>query len=171
MHQIGLILFVIVIQIAGAIGALLFGRISDKLSSKDAIILSLLILIAAITALFFVKTIVGFYIVGFFAGFSLSGAQAVSRSMVSQLAPADKTTEFYGFLSVAGRTSTFVGPLVFGTISYRVNNWYINHGFDTLLAEQYGLLWAIGSILLFLAVGLLIFLLVKRVTAKEPLRY
>ena len=171
MHQIGLILFVIVIQISGAIGALLFGRISDKRSSKDAIIVSLLILIASIIALFFVKTIVGFYIVGFFAGFALSGAQAVSRSMVSQLAPADKTTEFYGFLSVAGRTSTFVGPLVFGTISYRVNNWYINHGFDTLLAEQYGLLWAIGSILLFLAVGLLIFLLVKRVTAKEPLRY
>ncbi|OPZ75641.1 MAG: Vacuole effluxer Atg22 like protein [Firmicutes bacterium ADurb.Bin456] len=91
--------------------------------------------------------------------------------MVSQLAPASKTAEFYGFLSVAGRTSTFVGPLVFGTISYRANNWYINNGFDPILAEQNGLLWAIGSILLFLVVGLLVLLIVRRVTAKNPMVY
>lgn len=171
MQQTELILFVIVIQIAGTFGALLFGRISDKKSSKEAIIVSLIILIASITGLFFVKDIIMFFVVGFLAGFSLSGAQAVSRTMVSQLAPATKTAEFYGFLSVAGRTSTFIGPLVFGTISYRANNWYVNHGFDTTLAEQYGLFWAIGSILLFLVVGLLIMMIVKRVTAKDPIQY
>lgn len=171
MGQIQLILFVITIQVAGTFGALLFGSISDKKSSKEAIIFSLLVLIASIIGLFFIKDIVWFFIIGAFAGFSLSGAQAVSRTMVSQLAPASKTAEFYGFLSVAGRTSTFVGPLVFGTISYRANNWYINNGFDPILAEQNGLLWAIGSILLFLFVGLLVLLIVRRVTAKNPMVY
>ena len=171
MQQTQLILFVILIQIAGTFGALLFGRISDKKSSKEAIILSLLILIASITGLFFIKQILWFYVIGFFAGFSLSGAQAVSRTMVSQLAPATKTAEFYGFLSVAGRTSTFVGPLVFGTLSYRANNWYLNHGYEVRLAEQNGLIWAIGSIAAFLLVGLLALLLVKRVTAREPIHY
>lgn len=171
MQQTQLILFVILIQIAGTFGALLFGRISDKKSSKEAIILSLLILIASITGLFFIKQIVWFYVIGFIAGFSLSGAQAVSRTMVSQLAPATKTAEFYGFLSVAGRTSTFVGPLVFGTISYRANNWYLNHGYEAHIAEQNGLIWAIGSIAAFLLVGLLALLIVKRVTAREPIRY
>lgn len=171
MQQTQLILFVILIQIAGTFGALLFGRISDKKSSKEAIILSLLILIASITGLFFIKQILWFYVIGFFAGFSLSGAQAVSRTMVSQLAPATKTAEFYGFLSVAGRTSTFVGPLVFGTLSYRANNWYLNHGYEARLAEQNGLIWAIGSIAAFLLVGLLALLLVKRVTAREPIHY
>ena len=171
MQQTQLILFVILIQIAGTFGALLFGRISDKKSSKEAIILSLLILIVSITGLFFIKQILWFYVIGFLAGFSLSGAQAVSRTMVSQLAPAAKTAEFYGFLSVAGRTSTFIGPLVFGTISYRANNWYINHGYEARLAEQNGLIWAIGSIVVFLLVGLLVLLIVKRVTAKDPIRY
>lgn len=171
MQQTQLILFVIFIQVAGTFGALLFGRISDKKSSKEAIIVSLIILVAAITGLFFIKEITWFYVIGFIAGFSLSGAQAVSRTMVSQLAPATKTAEFYGFLSVAGRTSTFVGPLVFGTISFRANNWYINHGLETKLAEQYGLLWAIGSIVAFLVIGLLVLLLVRRVTAKDPIRY
>ena len=171
MNQIQLILFVIVIQISGSVGALLFGKISDRTSSKDSILISLVILIACIVALFFIDSLVLFFLVGFFAGFSLSGAQAVSRSMVSQLAPAEKTAEFYGFLSVAGRTSTFIGPLVFGTLSFRMNNYYFNHGVDAVLAEHYGLYWAIGSIVLFLVVGLLLLLLVKRITAKEPMRY
>ena len=111
MNQMDLIIFVILIHVSGTFGALLFGRISDKKSSKEAVIISLLILIASVTGLFFITNIVWFYVIGVLAGFSLSGAQAVSRSMVSQLAPADKIAEFYGFLSVAGRTSTFVGRL------------------------------------------------------------
>ncbi|MPM08558.1 hypothetical protein SDC9_54871 [bioreactor metagenome] len=175
MGQTQLILFVIVIQIAGSVGALLFGKIADKTSSKDAVTIALLVLIAAIGGLLVLglvsRSLLWFYIIGFLAGFSLSGAQAVSRSMVSQFAPPSKVTEFYGFLSVAGRTSTFVGPLVFGTISYRMNNWYLNHGQAAALAEHNGLLWAIGSIILFLVIGLLLLLLVKRVTAKDPLHY
>ncbi len=168
MGQTALILFVIIIQLSGALGALLFGRISDKKSSKDSILISLVILIASVTCLFFAKSLILFYVIGFVAGFSLSGAQAVSRTMVSQLAPDNKAAEFYGFLSVAGRTSTFVGPLVFSTISYRMHNWYSNHGFEGTLAEQYGLVWAIGSIVLFLVAGAVLLLFVKRIVAKRP---
>jgi UMF1 family MFS transporter len=171
MNQMDLIIFVILIHVSGTFGALLFGRISDKKSSKEAIIISLLILIASVTGLFFITNIVWFYVIGILAGFSLSGAQAVSRSMVSQLAPADKIAEFYGFLSVAGRTSTFVGPLVFSTISYRMHNWYVNQGVDSVTAEQNGLLWAIGSIVFFLVVGMLLLFLVKRISAKDPMEY
>ena len=171
MNQMDLIIFVILIHVSGTFGALLFGRISDKKSSKEAVIISLLILIASVTGLFFITNIVWFYVIGVLAGFSLSGAQAVSRSMVSQLAPADKIAEFYGFLSVAGRTSTFVGPLVFSTISYRMHNWYVNQGVDAVTAEQNGLLWAIGSIVFFLVVGMLLLFLVKRISAKDPMEY
>ncbi len=163
MEQTQLIIFVIVIQIAGTFGALLFGRISDKRTSKLSIILSLIILIASVTWLFFIQDLNWFFVVGALAGFSLSGAQAVSRTMVSQLAPASKTTEFFGFLSVAGRTSTFVGPLVFGTLSFRMHNYYLAQGLDAKLAEHYGLYWAIGSIIIFLAVGMFFLLFVKHV--------
>ncbi len=172
MGQTQLIIFVILIQFSGTFGALLFGKISDQRSSKEAILFPLVILIASVTGLLFIDgKVEWFYVIGFVAGFSLSGVQAVSRTMVSQLAPATQSAEFYGFLSVAGRTSTFIGPLVFGTISYRAHNWYDNHGFDPVLAEHYGLLWAIGSIILFLVVGALLLLLVRRVSAKEPMKY
>lgn len=171
MEQVQLILFVIVIQITGALGALLFGKISDKQSSKQAITISLVVLMISLVGIFFIKSMTMFFVIGAFAGFALSGAQAVSRTMVSQLAPAGKTTEFYGFLSVAGRTSTFVGPLVFSTVSYRMHNFYINHGMAELAAEQAGLFWAVGAIILFLIVGFFILLSVRKVTAQEPMIY
>ena len=171
MEQVQLILFVIVIQITGALGALLFGKISDKQSSKQAITISLVVLMISLVGIFFIKSLTMFFVIGAFAGFALSGAQAVSRTMVSQLAPAGKTTEFYGFLSVAGRTSTFVGPLVFSTVSYRMHTFYLTHGMAELAAEQAGLFWAVVAIILFLIVGFFILLSVRKVTAQEPMIY
>ncbi len=169
---IELLIFVIIIHITGAIGALVFGRIADRASSKRAILYSLLILIVSLIALFFIgDNRVLFFIIGGFAGFSLSGAQAVSRTMVSQLAPPDKMTEFYGFLSVAGRTSTFVGPLVFSTLAFRMSNFYLDKGWDPILAENGGQYWGIGSIILFLVVGMIILLTVREVTAQDPMVY
>jgi UMF1 family MFS transporter len=152
--QTQLIIFVIIVQMTSVAGAYLFGVLSDRKSCKEALLISLIAMIFTVSALFFIQSLLLFYIVGALAGFFLSGVQAVSRTFVSQLAPSAKTTEFYGFLTVAGRTSTFIGPLVFGTISYRMNNYFINHGVGTVLAEQLGMRWAIGSIVLFLVVGL-----------------
>ncbi|HBG60074.1 MAG TPA: hypothetical protein DDW97_04775 [Anaerolineaceae bacterium] len=171
MEQVQLILFVILIHVTGAGGALLFGRISDQRSSKQAILVSLGILLLDLIALFFIESVTHFYIIGAIAGFALSGAQAVSRTMVSQLAPNGKTTEFYGFLSVAGRTSTFIGPLVFGTLSYRGHAFYLARGMSDLAAEQAGLYWAIGSIIVFLLIGAIVLLSVRKVTAEQPMVY
>jgi UMF1 family MFS transporter len=112
--------------------------------------------------LLFIQSLTLFFVVGGVASFSLSGAQAVSRTLVPQLSPASQTTDFYGFTTVAGRTSTFIGPLVFGTISFRAHNWYVNHGFESLQAEQLGMRAAIISIIVFLVIGLLILLSVKQ---------
>jgi len=188
LESIMLILFVILIQISGAVGALFFGKMADKVSSRAATLYSLIILTISMCGLFFVWSApqifavelfadvvltsnqLWFIIIGFIAGFALSGAQAVSRSMVVQLAPDENVTEFYGFLSVAGRTSTFVGPLVFGTLQFRTNNWYVKNGVDTMLAAKYGVLWGIGSIIAFLVIGSLLLLLVKSAYINNPVK-
>jgi UMF1 family MFS transporter len=164
-----LIVFVIIIQITSVAGAYLFGVLSDKKSCKYALIISLIAMIATVTMLFFIKSVFLFYVVGALAGFFLSGVQAVSRTFVSQLAPSTKTTEFYGFLTVAGRTSTFIGPLVFGTLSYRMNNYYVNHGVAATSAEQMGMMWGIGSIVLFLIIGFGLLLWVRDEKAEKRL--
>jgi hypothetical protein len=48
-----------------------------------------------------------------------------------------------------------------------MHNWYTNRGIESTLAEQYGLLWAIGSIVAFLVVGMFLLLFVKRISNKN----
>ncbi len=166
-----LIILIIILQVAGAGGAYLFGRISNRQSSKQAITYSLIMLILVVALLFITKNKTFFYVIGALAGFSLSGVQAVSRTMVSQLSPATKTAEFYGFLSVAGRTSTFIGPWVFGSMYAGFTNFYLKQGLSETVAKSNGILWGIGSIVVFLIVGLLFLTLVRRVTSKDPLKF
>ncbi len=122
-------------------------------------------------AFFFSNQLSAFFIVGAFAGFSLSGAQAVSRKMVSQLAPEGKTTEFYGFLSVAGRTINLHWSPGLLVPFLTVCKYYVNHGLDIVAAEKAGQYWGIGSILAFLVIGMIILLSVREVTASEPMIY
>jgi UMF1 family MFS transporter len=168
-----LIVLIIILQVAGAAGAFLAGWISQKYSSKQAILWSLIMLLAVIISLFFINTKAVFYVIGALAGFSLSGVQAVSRTMVSQLSPHEKTAEFYGFLSVAGRTSTFVGPLVFGSVYALMVDWYGNpvHGFTEAMVKTNAMYWAIGSIVAFLLIGMFFLLRVKKVTHKDPIKF
>ncbi len=166
-----LIILIIILQIFGAAGAYLFGRMSNKLSSKQAILYALVMLIIVVSVLFLTDSKTAFYVIGGLAGFSLSGVQAVSRTMVSQLAPPEKTTEFYGFLSVAGRTSTFIGPWVFGSVYLAITNRYLNQGLAEEAAKSGGILWGIGSIILFLLIGLAFLLSVRKVTSQDPILF
>ncbi len=168
-----LIILIIILQVAGAGGAFLGGWITQKYSSKQAILWSLIMLIMVIALLFFTQSKSVFYVIGALAGFSLSCVQAVSRTMVSQLSPQEKTAEFYGFLSVAGRTSTFVGPLVFGSIYAAMIDWYGNpaHGFTEAMVKVNAMYWAIGSLVAFLLIGLFFLLRVRKVTHKDPIKF
>jgi len=168
-----LIILIIILQVAGAGGAFLGGWISQKYSSKQAILWSLIMLMGVIALLFFIQSKAVFYLIGALAGFSLSGVQAVSRTMVSQLSPQEKTAEFYGFLSVAGRTSTFVGPLVFGSVYALMINWYSNpaHGFTEAMVKANAMYWAIGSVVAFLLIGMFFLLRVRKVTHKDPIKF
>ncbi|MCK5584885.1 MFS transporter [Candidatus Bipolaricaulota bacterium] len=43
-------------------------------------------------------------------------------------APEGRSAKFHGFFAVAGRTSSFIGPTVFGIIAARMAVWYQNPG-------------------------------------------
>jgi len=166
-----LIVLIIILQVAGAAGSFLFGWISNKYSSKQAIIYSLIMLMAVLGCLYITDSKTLFYFIGALAGFSLSGVQAVSRTMVSQLSPSTKTAEFYGFLSVAGRTSTAIGPFVFGSTFALMLGWYLNHNVVEEIANKNAMYWALGTVIAFLVIGLIFLFRVKKVTHKEPLKF
>ncbi len=161
MDQEALIIFVILVQIANVAGAYLFGYLTDGWGAKKALLLSLGVMLVAVGWMIFAQSRTVFYIVGLLAGVGMAGIQSISRTLVGMLAPAGESAEFYGFFAVAGRTSSFIGPTVYGWIAAAMAGWYAKHGWDALMAEQIGQRWAIGAIGLFLLVGTLLLLRVR----------
>lgn len=161
MEQQQLIIFMILVQVTSVFGAFLGGLIGDRLGYKRTLIISLVLMMAAVVWMIFAQTITEFYFIGGLAGFALTGVQSISRTLVGMFAPKGKSAEFYGFFAVTGRTSSFIGPTVYGFLAAEAALWFERRGTAILLAEQFGQRVAIGSILIFLLVGLIILLKIK----------
>jgi len=161
MEQQQLIIFMIIVQVTSVAGAYLFGLAADSINPKQSLLISLVMMTAAAVWMYFNQTLTGFFIIGGLAGFALTGVQSVSRATVGLFAPKGKSAEFYGFFSVAGRTSSFIGPAVYGWLAFRAALWFQERGLTAVLAEQEGLRAAVLSIIAFLVIGLVLLLSVN----------
>lgn len=181
LDQQQIILFMIIIQFTSVIGAYISGWIADRWSGKESLVIFLLLMIASVIGLFVVESVVGFYIIGGVAGLALSSVQAVSRAMVGALAPPGRSAEFYGFFAVAGRTSSFIGPTIYGVVAAEAALFFEAQGerasflwFRLLdegapFSEQLGQRVAILPVILFLLVGLILLLGVDEKTARKKI--
>ncbi len=156
-----LILFMILVQVTSIPGAYVLGRVTDRAGARNALLFALSLMIASVIWMYFNTSVFVFYVIGGVAGFALTGVQSVSRALVSLLAPEGRSAEFYGFFAVAGRTSSFIGPAVYGIIASRVALALQARGREVLLAEQMGQRVAVLSIAAFLFVGTVLLLLVN----------
>lgn len=172
MEQQELIIFMIIVQLASVAGAYLFGLIADDFGGKRSLVVSLLLMIVPVFWLYFSYSRLEFYFIGALAGFALTGVQSVSRMMVGTFSPPGQSAEFYGFFAVAGRTSSFVGPTIFGLLAARATRWFMERGQAEILAKQAGHRFALFSIAAFLLAGLVLLLLVNeargRAAAESP---
>jgi UMF1 family MFS transporter len=126
---IELAIFFIIVQITAMLGSFLFGYIGDKIGVLRSIFITLIFWIAIIIAIFFFIEkdsylyifnfkIHLFFIIGGFAGTFLGSTQALSRALMTKLTPLEIKTEFFGFYALFDKTSTLLGPLTFGLVSW-----------------------------------------------------
>ncbi|MGQ9600163.1 MAG: MFS transporter [Anaerolineae bacterium] len=167
MDQQSLILFMILVQATNVIGAFAFGYLVDRIGGKPSLVLALGLMIGVVLWLYVNQTQTGFFVLGAVAGVAMAGAQSVSRTMVAILAPPGKSAEFYGFFAFAGRTSSFIGPAVYGWIAAEAALWYQARGLGETPAHQAGQRLAILSIGAFILVGLILLAFVRERQARQ----
>lgn len=161
MTQSQLVILMLIVQVTSVFGAYVFGIIADRIGGKTALGISIILMIAAVTILLFVQNVTIFFVIAALAGFSLTGVQSVSRSMVAQLSPEGKYGEFYGLFAVAGLVSASLGPAVYGWLASNAARWFQGNAMSVLAAEQSGQRVAIISMALFLTVGLILLRFVR----------
>jgi len=104
-------------QLAAFAGALIFERISRLLGSKRTIMLSLMIWCGiVIYAYAFFATATQAYILGACIGMVLGSAQALSRSLYSQMIPKGRESSFFGLYEISEKGTSWMGQLLFAII-------------------------------------------------------
>lgn len=138
------------VQFSALLGALILARPTDRWGAKRVITLTLLLWIAVTVSVTFAQTKATFVAVAVMAGLGLGSIQAASRALMASLIPPGKEAELFGFYALCGKSSSVLGPLVFGAVSY------------VLGGDQRT---AVASVGLFFVVGLV---LLQRVTPAAP---
>ncbi|GLY95112.1 MFS transporter [Actinoplanes sp. NBRC 103695] len=127
LEQATLIITILIVQFLAFGGALLLGAVATRIGARKTVLISLALWLGVVLAAFWIPEgrPVPFMILGAAIGLVLGGSQALSRSLFSQLIPAGKEGEYYGFYEISDKGTSWLGPLLFGlvfqlTSSYRL---------------------------------------------------
>ena len=117
MAQDTVLIFGIVANITAALGALVFGRIEDRVGPKRVIMISLVGLISTSLILLFAQGTTMFWIFGLILTLWVGPAQASSRSFLARVAPPGREGEMFGLYATTGRAASFLAPGLFALFS------------------------------------------------------
>lgn len=108
------ILFGVVLNVASGLGAIGFGFVDDKIGGKNAVLVSLVGLIAAAAIAVWAPTRDWFWVAGVLIGIFVGPNQSSSRSLLGRFVPERHQTEFFGLYAFSGKAAAFLGPLLLG---------------------------------------------------------
>ncbi len=114
--QTDLIAALLITQFVGIPFTLLFGKLAEKLGSRQTLIITLLIYLCIVIGGYLMTTALHFYLLAFTVGMVQGGAQALSRSIFSTLVPTKHNAQFFGFYALSGKFAAVFGPFIFATV-------------------------------------------------------
>lgn len=106
----------LVIQVIATFGALLFSRLAERIGTKRAIMLTLVLWAGVVVYAYFIRTASEFFALGTVVGIVMGGSQALSRSFYGAMIPEAASAEFYGFYTVFSKFSSIWGPFALAII-------------------------------------------------------
>jgi len=118
MKSTELIATVLVVQIVGIAGAMLFAFISKKKGNKKSLLIMLGIWLLVCLGAFFTQTAGQFLIIATMVGLVMGGIQALSRSTYSKLIPENTkdNASFFSFYDVTEKLAIVLGTASYGLI-------------------------------------------------------
>lgn len=131
------------IQFIAIFGALGFGKAAARWGAKRTVLGGIAIWLAVVIVAYFTPTGVfgAFLGLGLAIGIVMGGTQALSRSLYSQMVPANRESEYFSLYQAMERGTSWSGTLVFGLV-YTFTHSYRNSIFALIL------FFVVGGVLL-----------------------
>ena len=110
----------LVIQATAFVGALALGAASDRIGNKRVVVLTLVVWTGVAVWGYFIGATgnaeAEVWVMGIVVGLVLGGSQSASRALQGTFTPEANSAEFFAFYGIAGRFSSVMGPVVYGSV-------------------------------------------------------
>ena len=137
----GLLLALLVTQIVAFPFAILFGRLASKYNTGLLIKICILAYTGITVFAIFLASQWQFWTLAVMVGMFQGGIQALSRSYMGKIIPAERSGEYFGIMDICGKGASFMGTTMVAAISQATGKMNI----------------AVGSLVIIFAIGFLIF--------------
>lgn len=117
-----LVTALLVTQFIGFPASLLLGYFGDRIGAKPVLYAGVAAYGLAAIWSFRMTELWEFYALAATIGLVQGGVQALSRSYYTQLFPAGRAGEFFGFFNMSGRLAAVLGPAVVGVVTATTGN-------------------------------------------------
>lgn len=111
-------LMVFTVNIAAAVGALLFGFVQDRVGHRPALAVTLLGWMVMVVVAYLALEAWVFWIAATLAGLCMGTSQSAGRAMVGALVPEGRFAEFFALWAFAVQLAAVVGPLCYGLVTW-----------------------------------------------------
>lgn len=115
--QADTIMLFLIVQFSALIGAFSLAKPTDRWGPKKVLNGVLVVWIMVSISAFFIQDPMVFYGMAVVAGLGLGSVQAASRSFMALLIPEGKESEMFGFYALCGKSSSVLGPTLFGYVT------------------------------------------------------
>jgi len=105
-------------NIAAGIGSWVFSFIENRFGSKNTIIFSLIFIFIISFVILFITDKNLFIILAIILSTFFGPIQSASRVYFAKSIPDNKKFEFFGFYSFSGKVTSFIGPVLYGTVAF-----------------------------------------------------
>lgn len=136
------IVLILVVNIAAAAGAFIFGHVQDRVGHFRAILWTLIGWIVTVLLAWSASGPVRFWIAANIAGLCVGSSQSAGRALVGYLSPPSREGEFFGLWGVAVKLSSILGPVTYGVVTW------VTHGDHRTAILVTGLYFVIGIAIL-----------------------
>ncbi len=149
----GLLLALLVTQIVAFPCSIIFGRLSAK--HDTAMLIKVCIICYTGIAVFavFLATQWQFWLLAVLVGMFQGGIQALSRSYLGKIIPAEQSGEYYGLMDICGKGASFVGTTLIAVVSQATEG--MQFSLFGLPVANTGI--AVGSIAVMFVIGFVLF--------------
>lgn len=149
----GLLLALLWTQIVAFPCAILFGKLSAKYDTGKLIKVCILCYTGITLFGVFLVSQWQFWVLATFVGMFQGGIQALSRSYLGKIIPAERSGEYYGLMDIFGKGASFVGLMLISFVSQITAGMTVEVFGITLQNENI----AVASLIVLFAIGYVLF--------------